>query len=153
MNKNFAGLHTANITPFTNDKKVDYKTFEFLISRQIEKKVDGIVLLGTTAESPTIDKNESEEIIRKAVVLAKVKTNIIVGTGSNDTKRTLENTRCAKELGADAVLLVNPYYNKPNQEGLYRHFLHVADNAGIHIILYNDSLDLYILISHKEERW
>ena len=137
MNKNFAGLNTAVVTPFTNDKKIDYKALEFLIIRQIENKVDGLVLLGTTAESPTIIEREAEEIICKAVALAKGTTNIIVGTGSNDTQRTLEKTKWAKDLGADAVLLMTPYYNKPNQEGLYRHFSHVADHVNIPIILYN----------------
>ncbi len=136
-NKKFSGLHTALVTPFKENGEVDYDSFENLIDFQIEANVDGLVLLGTTGESPTIEKREREKVISMAVEKVKGALKIIVGTGTNYTKSTVERTKEAKDLGADAALVVNPYYNKPNQVGLYRHFMTVADSVDAPIMLYN----------------
>ena len=137
MNKNFTGLFTALITPFNNDKSIDYISLEKLVTEQVEANVDGIVILGTTGESPVVGENESNEIIKVAVKIAKDKIKIIVGTGSNNTSQAIKKSIKAQELGADAILSVNPYYNKPPQEGMYQHFSQIADSVNIPIILYN----------------
>ena len=137
MKKDFGGLYTALVTPFNEKKNVDFEALQLLVERQIKGGVDGIVILGTTGERPTVSTEESKHIIERVVELAKNRVSIIVGTGSNDTKKTLQNTIRAKELGADAVLLVNPYYNKPSQKGLYQHFSFIADNVDIPMLLYN----------------
>lgn len=137
MNNNFTGLYTALVTPFNSDKSVDYNSLEKLIGQQIEAKVDGIVILGTTGESPVISEGEYKEIIKFAAQIGKDKIKIIVGAGSNDTKKAAKQSALAQELGADAVMLVNPYYNKPTQEGMYQHFSHIANSIDIPIILYN----------------
>ena len=137
MNKNFTGLFTALITPFNHDKSIDYNSLEKLIIEQIEADVDGLVILGTTGESPAINENESNKIIELAVKTAKDKIKIIVGTGSNSTAQSIKKSIKAQELGADAILSVNPYYNKPPQEGMYQHFLQTADSVDMPMILYN----------------
>ena len=137
MSKKFSGLHTALITPFQHDKSIDYESLTNLIHEQVEHDVDGIVVLGTTGESPVISESESEKIIKLAVKIAKDKVKIIVGTGSNNTKLAKDKSRLAEDLGADAVLCMNPYYNKPTQEGMCQHFTEIADSIGIPIILYN----------------
>lgn len=137
MSKNFSGLFTALITPFNNDKSIDYDSLEKLIHEQIDANVDGIVISGTTGESPVIDENESDKIIELAVKIAKDKIKIIVGTGSNSTAQSIKKSIKAQELGADAILSVNPYYNKPPQEGMYQHFSQIADSVDMPMILYN----------------
>ncbi len=137
MNKNFSGLFTALITPFNNDKSIDYISLKKLITEQVEANIDGIVILGTTGERPVIDENESDAIIELVVKIAKDKIKIIVGTGSNNTSQSIKKSIKAQELGADAILSVNPYYNKPPQEGMYQHFSQIADSVDIPIILYN----------------
>ena len=137
MSKNFTGLYTALITAFHSDKSIDYPSLEKLINEQIEASVDGVVILGTTGGSPILDDDESEEIIKLAVKTANSKIKIIVGTGTNKTKSSVEKSKQAEALGADAVMAVNPYYNKPIQEGLYQHFTHIADAINIPMILYN----------------
>jgi 4-hydroxy-tetrahydrodipicolinate synthase len=137
MSKNFSGLYTALVTPFNKDKSIDYNSLERLISEQVEAAVDGIVVLGTTGESPTIDDKEAAEIINLAARVADGKIKVIVGTGCNDTKSAIEKSKKAQDFGADAVLSVNPYYNKPTQDGLYQHFMQIADSINIPILLYN----------------
>ena len=137
MPKNYSGLYTALITPFNEDKSVDYVALEKLINEQIEAGVDGLVILGTTGESPVISDTEAEKIINLAVKISKRKTKIIVGAGSNNTESAIEKSKQAQNLGADAILSVNPYYNKPPQEGLYKHFKQIADSIDIPMILYN----------------
>lgn len=137
MPKNYSGLYTALITPFNKDKSVDYAALEKLINEQIEAEVDGLVILGTTGESPVISDTETEKIISLAVKISKHKTKIIVGAGSNNTESAIEKSKQAQNLGADAILSVNPYYNKPPQEGLYKHFKQIADSIDIPMILYN----------------
>src|SRR3989338_6428924 len=132
----FKGTYTALITPFKKDD-VDYEGLKKNILFQIEQGVEGIVPLGTTGETPTLSEEEQERIITLAVETAKGKVQIIVGTGSNSTKHTIEKTQRAKDFGADAVLIVTPYYNKPTQEGIYQHFKAVSDAVDIPIVVYN----------------
>ncbi len=137
MNKNFSGLYTALVTPFYSDKSIDYPSLKKLIDAQIEAGVDGVVILGTTGGSPIIGSMEVEEIIKFAVKTANGKIKIMVGTGTNNTGSSVEKSKKAEDLGVDALLTVNPYYNKPTQDGLYQHFMQIADAINIPIILYN----------------
>jgi 4-hydroxy-tetrahydrodipicolinate synthase len=132
----FHGAFTALITPMKDSGEVDYNGFRRLIEFQINEGIDGIVPLGTTGETPTLDESEEEPLIKIAVETAKGKIPVVVGTGSNDTKHMVLYTERAKRLGADAALVVTPYYNKPNDEGLIRHF-EAAAAVGIPIIVYN----------------
>jgi 4-hydroxy-tetrahydrodipicolinate synthase len=137
MPSNYSGLYTALVTPFNEDKSVDYRSLEKLIDEQIQAKVDGLVILGTTGESPVINDIEAEKIISLAVKISKNTIKIIVGAGSNNTELAIKKSKQAQNLGADAILSVNPYYNKPPQEGLYKHFEQIADSIDIPMILYN----------------
>lgn len=130
------GTVTALITPFKGEA-LDREGFERNIAFQLECGVDGILPLGTTGESPTLSAHEKEVVIQSAVKLAKGKVPVWVGTGSNSTVETIEKTRHAEELGADIALIVTPYYNKPMQEGIYRHFKAVAEATSLPIVLYN----------------
>ncbi len=132
----FNGVFTAIVTPFKNDK-IDYDSYQKLIEIQINKGVDGIVPCGTTGESPTLSYEEHEEFIRKTVEIVNKRVLVIAGTGSNSTKEALELTTSAYKDGVDAILSVNPYYNRPTQEGLYQHFWTIAENCPIPIMLYN----------------
>jgi len=136
MSKVFTGVFTALVTPFTDEDKVDYEILEVLIDKQIESGC-GILINGTTGESPTIEYDEFIELSKFAIEKAKDKVQVILGTGSNNTKHSVEVSEVADRLGADGVLLVNPYYNKPTQEGLYQHFKTIADSIKIPVILYN----------------
>ena len=132
----FRGAYTALVTPFKNGK-IDYSTLEALIENQITKGIDGFVPCGTTGESPTLTEKEHGEIIAFAVKAVRKRVPVIAGTGSNSTAEAIQLTRHAKEVGADAVLLVCPYYNKPSQRGLMAHFTAIADAVDIPQILYN----------------
>ncbi len=132
----FAGTHTALVTPF-RDGAFDLEAFRKLIEDQIAGGVEGIVPVGTTGESPTLTHEEHTEVIRAAVEIAKGRCKVIAGTGSNATTEAIALTVEAEKLGADAALLVAPYYNKPSQEGLYRHFRAIAEAVKIPIILYS----------------
>jgi len=132
----FAGTHTALVTPFRGGK-FDPDAFRSLIEDQIAGGVTGIVPVGTTGESPTLDYNEHSEVIRAAVEAAAGRCAVIAGTGSNSTSEAIALTVEASGLGADAALLVAPYYNKPSQEGLYRHFRAVAESVKIPLVLYS----------------
>ncbi len=131
------GTFTALITPLTNKGEVDFKRLRNLIDFQIENGVDGIVVCATTGESATLTIKEKQAIIIKAVELARGRVPVIAGTGTNETELSLNMTIFAKEHGASACLLVAPYYNKPNQKGLYEHFRLIAQHVDIPIILYN----------------
>jgi 4-hydroxy-tetrahydrodipicolinate synthase len=133
---NFRGVFTALITPFKN-QKVDYASLEKLVKQQLAGKVEGFVVNGTTAESPVLKDDEVAEIFKKISSWTKGNVPLILGTGSNSTEKTVENTKQAKEMGADAALVVVPYYNKPPQQGLYLHFKAVAESCDIPVILYN----------------
>jgi len=132
----FCGAFTALITPMTESGAVDYDGFRRLIEFQLTEGIDGIVPLGTTGESPTIDEDEEEKLIEIAMKTAGGKIPVIVGSGSNDTKHMVEYVRRAKRHGADAALVVTPYYNRPNDDGLLRHF-EAAAGVGVPIIIYN----------------
>ncbi len=134
------GTLTAMVTPF-KDGRVDYDRLSANVRFQIEHGIDGLVPVGTTGESPTLSHDEHRQVIEHVVTQAKSvgggKIKVVAGTGSNSTAEALQLTQHAKQVGADAALMVNPYYNKPTQEGLYRHFMAVADQVGLPIVLYN----------------
>jgi 4-hydroxy-tetrahydrodipicolinate synthase len=130
------GAMTAMVTPF-RDGKVDEKRLREQIEYQINNGIDGLVPVGTTGESPTLDFPEHERVIELTVQVAKRRVPVIAGVGGNATSEALELHGFAKKVGADAGLSVNPYYNKPTQEGLYRHFMTLADKIDLPIVLYN----------------
>lgn len=130
------GAYTALITPF-RDGQVDYDRLAENVTFQIEQGIDGVVPVGTTGESPTLSHEEHRRVIEKVVQVAAGRVQVIAGTGSNATSEALSITRHAAECGADGALIVNPYYNKPTQEGLYRHFMAIADAVDLPIVLYN----------------
>ncbi|MFA7229832.1 MAG: 4-hydroxy-tetrahydrodipicolinate synthase [Victivallaceae bacterium] len=130
------GVYTAIVTPFAGGA-VDFGKLRELVEIQIAGGVDGIVPVGTTGESPTLSFEEHSKVIKTVIETAKGRCLIIAGTGANSTSEAIELTKHAREAGADASLQVTPYYNKPTQEGLYRHFSTVADETGLPIVLYN----------------
>jgi 4-hydroxy-tetrahydrodipicolinate synthase len=132
----FRGTFTALVTPFRNGA-IDATAFEKLIENQIACGVTGVVAVGTTGESPTLSHEEREELIRLAVTTAKKRCKVLAGTGSNATQHAVADTKRAEKLGADGALLVAPYYNKPSQEGLFRHFKTIAQATSLPIMLYN----------------
>lgn len=134
-----SGLYSVLITPFLDNDELDEEGFRQSIRFQIDSGVDGIVVLGTTGETPTLSDEEKERIIRIAVAETRRKVPLMVGTGSYSTKKTIEGTLQAQKLGADQALIVTPYYNKPTQEGIYQHFKAVADAVNIPIMVYNVS--------------
>ena len=136
MNR-FIGVYTALITPFTEIGNVDYQNLEKIINVQIEEGIDGLVPCGTTGESPTLSHEEHDRVIAKTVKIANGRVPVIAGTGSNSTREAIRLSEHAEDSGADAVLLVNPYYNKPTQKGLYLHFKAIAEAVKIPCILYN----------------
>lgn len=133
----FKGTYVAIVTPFAEDGSVDEQALRNLVDIQIEKGINGIVPCGTTGESPTLSHEEHDRVIEIVTNQAKGRCKIIGGAGSNSTTEAIRLTKHAKETGCDAVLSVNPYYNKPTQEGLYRHFKAINDAVDIPIILYN----------------
>jgi 4-hydroxy-tetrahydrodipicolinate synthase len=137
MNKLFQGTYTAIITPFTGDNTIDWPAFEKLVNKQIDAGVEGIVFVGTTGESPTLSHQEHQEILRWSVKVVNGRCQVIHGTGSNNTRESIELAEVAAEAGADGHLVINPYYNKPTPEGLYRHFKAIADAVDLPIIIYN----------------
>ena len=132
----FRGTFTALVTPFRNGA-IDVAAFEKLIENQIAAGISGVVAVGTTGESPTLSHEERQEVIRLAVATAKKRCQVLAGTGSNATHHAVADTKMAEKLGADGALLVAPYYNKPSQEGLFRHFKTVADATALPVMLYN----------------
>lgn len=132
----FRGTYTALITPF-RDGRIDQPAFKALIDRQVEAGIDGIVPVGTTGESPTLNSTEHIEVIRLAVEYAAGRCQVVAGTGANSTSEAIELTQEAEKSGATGSLQVCPYYNKPSQEGLYQHFKAVADATSLPIMLYS----------------
>ncbi len=132
----FVGAHTALVTPFLNGA-VSWDDLKKLVEFQIHDGIDGLVAVGTTGESPTLDYDEHIEVIRRTVEYAAGRVPVMAGTGSNATTEALDLTKRADEVGADAFLLVAPYYNKPSQEGLFRHFALLAESTAKPIILYS----------------
>lgn len=132
----FQGVYTAIITPFRNNK-IDYDSYFSILERQIQAGVSGVVPCGTTGESPTLDHEEHSELIRKTVEFVQGRIQVVAGTGSNSTKEAIQLTEQACKDGVDGILSVNPYYNKPTQEGLFRHFQEIAKFSSKPIMLYN----------------
>lgn len=131
------GSMVAIVTPMRDDLSLDLKRFRALIDFHVENQTDAIVVAGTTGESPTVDFEEHQQLIVEAVEHARGRLPIIAGTGANSTREAIELTRFAKQAGADACLLVAPYYNKPTQDGLYAHFRATAEAVDVAQILYN----------------
>ena len=131
------GSFVALVTPMSTNGSLDFNALEGLIEWHIESGTDGIVSVGTTGESATVSVPEHLEIIEKTIEFVDRRVPVIAGTGGNSTQEAVELTQKASELGADYVLIVTPYYNKPNQEGLYQHFIKIADSVDIPQILYN----------------
>ncbi len=132
----FYGSIPAIITPFKNNI-VDYNALEKIVNYQIEKGSNGIVPCGTTGESPTLSHDEHKKIIEETIRITDKRVPVIAGTGSNNTFEAIEFTQDAEKVGADAALVVTPYYNKPTQLGLYEHFKSIASSSNIPIIIYN----------------
>lgn len=132
----FKGIYTALITPFKNGK-VDEKAFQSFVEWQIEEGVHGLVPCGTTGESPTLTHEEHNRVIDLCIEVARGRVPVLAGTGSNSTDEAIMMSKHAKKSGADGVLIVSPYYNKPTQQGLYQHFKAIADNAKLPIVMYN----------------
>lgn len=132
----FRGTFTALVTPF-RDGAIDYDAYERLIERQIAGGITGIIPVGTTGESPTLSHEEKEQLVRRAVAIAKGRCQVLAGTGSNSTAAAIAATKEAESLGVDGALVVAPYYNKPSQEGLFRHFEAIARATRLPIMLYN----------------
>jgi 4-hydroxy-tetrahydrodipicolinate synthase len=132
----FRGTYTALITPF-RDGNVDRQSFQALIERQIAAGIDGIVPVGTTGESPTLNSSEHIEVIKLAVEYAAGRCQVVAGSGANSTAEAIELTKAAEQAGATGSLQVCPYYNKPSQEGLYQHFKVIADSTALPIMLYS----------------
>ena len=133
----FGRVLTAMVTPFKNDLTIDYEQVKKLARHLVQSGSDGLVISGTTGESPTLTKEEKAELFRVVVEEVGGDAVVIAGTGSNDTASTIELTQIAEKVGADGVLLVAPYYNKPSQEGLYHHFKSIAQSTNLPIMLYN----------------
>ncbi len=133
----YRGVYTALITPFTDLGVVDYKALERIVNHQIEAGIDGLVPCGTTGESPTLSHEEHDRVIAQTIKYASGRVPVIAGTGSNSTTEAIRLSQHAEDAGASALLLVNPYYNKPTQKGMYLHFKAIADSVKIPCILYN----------------
>ena len=133
----FTGSGVAIITPFDKNNKINYKKFNELLNFHIANNTDAIIVCGTTGESATLDTNEKKELIKFTVDKINHKIPVIAGTGTNNTKTCIEMSKYAQDVGCDGVLVVTPYYNKCNQEGLYNHYKQISDAINIDIILYN----------------
>ena len=134
---NFGKILTAMVTPFDQNGEIDWQATENLINYLIANGTDGLVVSGTTGESPTLSEEEKIQLFKFAVKVVNGRIPVIAGTGSYNTKASIELTQVAERAGVDAVMLVAPYYNKPSQEGLYQHFKAIAESTVLPIILYN----------------
>lgn len=140
MNKSLTTLRgsiVAIVTPFDRDENIDFKAFERLLQFHIDNGTDGIVVCGTTGETPTLTHAEDEALIQFTVNYIDGRIPVIAGTGSNCTKTAIANSQTAESLGVDGILVASPYYNKPTEAGMYQHFKHIAESVSIPIILYN----------------
>lgn len=133
----FTGTGTALITPFNEDLTIDFNSLKLLIDDQINNGINALIILGTTGESPVIDEDERRKLIEEAVALVNGKVKIIVGTGTNDTKKVVKFNKIAEQCKADGLLIVNPYYNKSTQAGLVEHYKFISEHTDLPIILYN----------------
>ena len=141
MSSRFApeGTYTALVTPFQDDstEAIDVAGLDALVDAQLEAGVDGLVPCGTTGEAPTLSADEQTTVIRRVVTRARGKAKVVAGTGTNATRSTIERSQAAEQAGADAVMVVVPYYSKPTQEGLARHFIAVARAVSCPVVIYN----------------
>ena len=133
----FTGMATALVTPMTENGSIDYEAFSRFIEFQIEKGINALVVMGTTGENATIEPEDQKEVIRFTVEKVAGRVPVIAGTGTNNTEHVLDFTKSACDDGADAVLVVTPYYNKATQKGLIAHFTAIADASTVPVILYN----------------
>lgn len=131
------GSITALVTPFSQDGRFDEKAFQDFLAWQIAEGTHGVVPVGTTGETPTLSHDEHRQVVKACVSVAKGKVPVIAGAGSNNTREAVELAQFAESVGADAVLVVTPYYNKPPQRGLYAHFKAVAEATSLPIVIYN----------------
>ncbi|OEG00493.1 4-hydroxy-tetrahydrodipicolinate synthase [Vulcanibacillus modesticaldus] len=133
----FGRLVTAMVTPFNQDQEIDLKETKKLVDHLIATGTEAIVVAGTTGESPTLTKDEKLLLFEKVLEFANGRAKVIAGTGTNNTKTSIELTKAAEQIGVDGVMLVAPYYNKPSQEGLYNHFKAIAAETKLPIMIYN----------------
>ena len=133
----YSGSIVAIVTPMNAAGEVDFAAWDALVDWHVAEGSDGIVVCGTTGESPTVTLAEAAELTRRAAARVRGRIPVIAGSGTNDTARSIERTRELAAAGADAVLVVTPYYNKPTQEGLFQHFSAIADDSSVPVILYN----------------
>ena len=133
----FTGAGTALVTPMKEDGSINYTKLESLVNSQIESGIDALIILGTTGESPTIGYHERDLVVASAVKAAGGRVPVIVGAGSNDTARSVTLANLARDCGADALLMVTPFYNKTSQNGIIRHYNYIADRVDLPMILYN----------------
>ena len=136
LNRRFSGVFTALITPF-NDGAIDFEAFDALVERQLEAGVAGLVPVGTTGEAATLSEEEADELIARTVKRAAGRALVMAGAGANDTKKTIDKVKRAEKAGADAVLIVTPYYNKPTQAGLIAHYGAAAEATSLPVMLYS----------------
>jgi len=133
----FKGSIPALVTPMRADGSIDFDAWDRLLDFHVAEGTDGVVVAGTTGESPTLETSEIEELVLRASRRVNGRLPVIAGSGTNSTSKSIELSRAAEAAGADALLLVTPYYNRPTQEGLYRHFCAVADAVNVPVLLYN----------------
>ncbi|WP_044746889.1 4-hydroxy-tetrahydrodipicolinate synthase [Bacillus alveayuensis] len=134
---NFGKISTAMVTPFDNNGNIDFDKTTKLVEYLINHGTESLVVAGTTGESPTLTSEEKIALFKHVVHVVNKRIPVIAGTGSNNTKASIELTKKAEETGVDAVMLVTPYYNKPNQDGLYQHFQAIAESTSLPVMLYN----------------
>lgn len=134
---NFGQVLTAMVTPFDANGEIDFNATENLVNYLIANGTDGLVVAGTTGESPTLSTEEKVELFKFVVKVAAGRVPVIAGTGSNNTRASISLTRQAEAVGVDGIMLVSPYYNKPSQEGLYQHFKAIAESTTLPVMLYN----------------
>ncbi|WP_077213478.1 4-hydroxy-tetrahydrodipicolinate synthase [Bacillus dakarensis] len=134
---NFGKIITAMVTPFDQKGEIDFNGVRTLVNYLIANGSDGLVVAGTTGESPTLTTEEKVELFKYVVKVVEGRVPVIAGTGSNNTRASISLTKQAEEAGVDAIMLVAPYYNKPSQEGLYQHFKAIADSTKLPVMLYN----------------
>jgi 4-hydroxy-tetrahydrodipicolinate synthase len=131
------GAFTALVTPFKQDLSIDWDAFDKLVQRQLDAKISGVVPCGTTGECPTLSFAEQEEVVKRTVKLVNGRAFVLAGAGSNATDEVVDLAKAAEKAGADGIMTVMPYYNKPSQEGLFRHIRSVAGAVSVPVLLYN----------------
>ena len=149
---NLKGVGVALVTPFNEQKEINFPEFEKIVHHVIEGGVDYVVVLGTTGESVTLDKKEKQDLIKACVEVTNKRVPVIAGFGGNNTKSIIEDIQQADLTGVDAILSVSPYYNKPTQEGIYEHYKAIATNTDMPIILWKIYLKSLLLIVNIQRK-